>query len=246
MEDSSKWKKQAGNNPDPGVSVVTCTIRPEYMEQLFNNYKMQQWSRKELIIVLNRDTLKSEEYRLKAMKLKHVRVFRMPESCTLGECLNFAVRQSKYGIIAKFDDDDYYSPYYLRDSVHALERSKADAAGKPTYYMYLSGKQTLILRFPLSQNRPVQRISGATLIFRKKVFERVRFRHLSESEVTVFINQCRAKGYKLASTGIHNFVAVRRKSIRDHTWKATEANLIRHNCKVIGKVKNYTGYVTKK
>lgn len=39
------------------VSVITCTIREEYIENVFKNYEQQLWKDKELIIILNKDTM---------------------------------------------------------------------------------------------------------------------------------------------------------------------------------------------
>ena len=44
--------------------------------------------------------------------LPNVRVYQLHEKATLGDCLNYGVIKSKYDIIAKLDDDDYYGPNY--------------------------------------------------------------------------------------------------------------------------------------
>ncbi|MGG1618877.1 hypothetical protein ACIFQM_03465 [Paenibacillus sp. NRS-1782] len=41
-------------------------------------------------------------------------------------------------MVAKFDDDDYYSPFYLKEQVKELKRTKSDIVGKHSCLVYLS------------------------------------------------------------------------------------------------------------
>lgn len=229
----------------PGVSVITCTNRPEFMNRLFRNYDRQRWRNKELIIILNRDSMNMQDYRKKAHHSQNVEIYRLPEKWSLGKCLNYAIRKAKYEFVAKFDDDDLYSPYYLKESIQAIVKKNADIAGKPTYYTFLSGKKQLILRYPHIKGKSVKRISGATLVARKNVFDRVKFESISVAEVTRFIKSCRAKGLKLASTGRYNFAAIRRKNLDSHTWKITESQLMGRKCQMIGPATNIMKFITK-
>ena len=46
-----------GKNARGGVTIVTSTIRPECIHNIFNNYARQKWKMKELIIVVNKDDM---------------------------------------------------------------------------------------------------------------------------------------------------------------------------------------------
>lgn len=115
----------------------------------------------------------------------------MPEHVTLGACLNYAVSKTRYGIIAKFDDDDYYAPHYLSDSLKSLRRSNADIIGKRAHYMYLQGSKTLILRFPNDENRPVTQLPGATLMFKRTSITKYDFQ-IKTSVRTIFLHEKQA------------------------------------------------------
>ncbi len=64
---------------------------------------------------------------------------------SLGKCLNFAVDKSKYDIIAKFDDDDYYGPKYISDTIKAFESTDAKVVGKTTNFIYFVEKKNFSL-----------------------------------------------------------------------------------------------------
>jgi glycosyltransferase involved in cell wall biosynthesis len=149
-----------------GVSIITCTNRQNYMRNLFQNYGRQIYANKELIIIINSNKIPLAPYRKLAEKHNNVKAFRLPEHYTLGACLNYAVKKSKYAYVAKFDDDDYYAPYYLRESLQALKKVNADIIGKRSHFMYLRGSKTLILRFPHEENQFVTKLPGATLVFK--------------------------------------------------------------------------------
>lgn len=228
-----------------GVSVITCTMRREYIHNLFANYARQRHAKKELIIVVNNDRIPLSPFWRLAREHPHVRIFRQPERLSLGACLNFAVRQAKHRYIAKFDDDDYYAPYYLSDSLLALKRTNADVIGKRAHYMYLRGSKTLILRFPEDENRPVDQLPGATLVFKRKVTNAVRFPNRSVGEDDLFCLRSKKAGFKVFSGGKYNFVAIRRKNSSGHTWIISDRTLLKHHRK-IPNVRNYRKFVQHK
>ncbi|WP_248925760.1 glycosyltransferase [Paenibacillus hamazuiensis] len=228
-----------------GVSIITCTKRAEYIHNLFANYARQRWSRKELIVIINNDRIKIDPYREMARKYKNVSVYRLPGKVTLGSCMNFGVAKAKYGYIAKFDDDDFYSPRYLPESIRLMRRKKADLIGKRAHYVWLSGNRVLILRFPREEHKFVKILPGATLIFKKSVCNRVRFHNVNVGEDDQFCRDSKAKGYKIYSGGRFNFAAFRRKHSRNHTWIISEKTLLSSDVRVVRGVKNYKRYVTR-
>lgn len=225
-----------------GVSVITCTNRRSYINNLFTNFIRQRYPEKELIIIINNDAIPLAPYRQLANKLRNVHIFRIPEHHSLGTCLNYAVRKAKYRHIAKFDDDDYYAPYYLTDSLLSLRTTNADVIGKRAHYMYLRGSKTLILRFPQDENRSVTTLPGATPVFKRKVFSRVQFSDRNIGEDDQFCLRSKKLGYKVYSGGKHNFVAIRRKNSANHTWIISDKQLIAHHRKVPN-VRDYKQFV---
>jgi cellulose synthase/poly-beta-1,6-N-acetylglucosamine synthase-like glycosyltransferase len=226
------------------VSIITCTNRPNFINNIFQNYRRQVGIEKELIIVLNNDHMNIDQYRERAKKHRNVFIYQLPEKTSLGRCLNFAIGKSKHPFVAKFDDDDYYAPNYLVNSLKTLHHVKADVVGKGSYFMYLEGKKLLMLRRPKQENKFVKYIGGATIVAKRKVFNKVRFSNRTLSEDMKFLQDCRAKGFKIFSTDKYNYTAVRRKNPNTHTWKATNNGLLRQG-KVIAHTNNFRPFVTR-
>ncbi|WP_410512837.1 glycosyltransferase family A protein [Paenibacillus sp. BR2-3] len=226
------------------VSILTCTKRPDCLNTLFENYRRQNYKNKELIVILNNNNLKMNDYIHAAKKDKDVRIFRLPENLSLGHCLNFGVRLSKYSYIAKFDDDDYYSTNYLTDSMQCLRTTNADIVGKRAHYMYLNDKKLLLLRYNRMENKYVSLVQGATLLVKSHVFRQISFPDQNRGECIKFCSDCLAHGFNIYSGNKYNFAAVRRKNSKDHTWIVSDKNLLTKNVKVL-RVNNFKKYVSR-
>lgn len=232
---STKQKQQ-------GVSIITCTNRQSFIKNLFNNYIRQHHPKKELIIIVNNDKIPLEPYQRLATKDRNIQVYRVAGRTSLGACLNYAVSKTKYSYVAKFDDDDYYAPYYLKDSLQALQKANADIVGKRAHYMYLRGSKTLILRFHKDENKLVTKLPGATLFMKRNVLDKVQFPHQNVGEDDLFCLRSKKQGYKIYSAGKYNFVAIRRKNSSSHTWIISDKELLSHH-KRIPKVQNFKKFV---
>ncbi len=210
------------------VSIICCTMREHFMENVFQNYNNQILKDKELIIILNQDDLNISKWKSNAKTYKNVSVYQLPEVCTLGECLNFAIQKARYDYIAKFDDDDYYAPNYLEHSIEALKKTKADVIGKRTVYMYFEDEKILAINKPGKENMLVrQGLKGATLVFKKEICEKVIFPKLNLGEDTIFLRQCIKNNFKLYSTDKRNYVCLRTSKLGHHTWNVSNIILLR-------------------
>ena len=206
------------------VSIITCTIRKEFMNNLFTNYKQQVWKEKELIIILNKDELDLKKWRKKAAKYPNVRVYQLHEKATLGDCLNFGIEKANYDFIAKFDDDDYYGPYYLSNSMGAFQNKDISILGKSSYYVYFKNKRALML-IQNKENSFDETVAGATFIFRKEVYQKVQFEKRSRAEDYFFIEECKKSGYKIYATTKNDFAVIRHDT-DSHTWKISDEDFL--------------------
>lgn len=210
----------------PGVSIITCTNRPEFFKNILSNYCNQRYKHKELIIILNKDSMRIKELRKKAESIPNVTVYQVPERISLGQCLNCGISQAKYPLITKFDHDDYYSPYYLREQVKALMHTRSPVVGKHACLVYLDASKKLIIRSPHEKNKLVKFVQGGTIMFQRKVLKNVRFPDLSLGEDVRFLQDCSKKGYSIYATSPYNYVYVRRKNKNTHTWKASDHSFL--------------------
>jgi cellulose synthase/poly-beta-1,6-N-acetylglucosamine synthase-like glycosyltransferase len=232
-------------NAKRGVTIITSTIRPQYMANVFLNYQRQLWGPKELIIILNKDSLRMADYRRIARKYRNVRVYRVPQHKTLGQCLNFGVNKAKYTHIAKFDDDDYYGPHYIPEAMAMFSNPKADIVGKLKIYYYFPHKRMLALRNRKARAfAPSKTIAGATIVFRKKVFRHVKFARALKGSDQIFLTACRRKGFKIYTTSVYNFVAFRRANRLSHTWNISDKLLLGNNSRTF-RTSQFASYINK-
>lgn len=211
-------------NQDHGISIVACTNKEGYMNNIFSNYQNQILQEKELIVILNSDSHDVNEWRKKAENYEHVRVYQVPEETTLGSCLNFGIDKANFKFVAKWDDDDYYGPAYLYEALKTFDNTNADILGKRTIFMYFPATRELRLRFPGREFKFVKRVLGGTIIAKKTVMQDVPFLNISLSEDSNFLKDARAKGYRVRSTSKNNYVYFRWDSNK-HTWMPTKRYL---------------------
>ncbi|MFL6556190.1 MAG: glycosyltransferase [Bacillus sp. (in: firmicutes)] len=206
------------------VSIITCTIREENMENVFKNYQQQSWKNKELIIILNKDSMNIDRWINKAKKYRNVQIYQLLETASLGDCLNFAVMRSNYDIIAKFDDDDYYGTDYIKSSMDAFKDKNISIIGKSSLYIYFKNTKALI-HASGKENSITDTVAGATLMVRKDVFHHVRFEKVNRAEDYFFLEECKKKGFNIYSTDCLHF-AVIRQDAEKHTWKISDKDLM--------------------
>jgi cellulose synthase/poly-beta-1,6-N-acetylglucosamine synthase-like glycosyltransferase len=206
------------------VSVITCTIREDFIENVFRNFLQQNLVNKELIIILNKDSMNIDKWINKAENFSNISVFQLHEKATLGDCLNFGILKSKYDIIAKFDDDDYYGPNYLTNAMNAFKNDQVSIAGKSSLYIYLKNNKALVL-VPGEENSFTESVAGATLVFRKEIFNKVPFEKVNRAEDYFFIDQAKKSGYSIFALD-HKDFAVIRHNAENHTWKVSDEELM--------------------
>ncbi|ADU31083.1 glycosyltransferase [Evansella cellulosilytica] len=223
------------------VSVITCTMREDCMENMIRNFLHQTWQKKELIIILNNDKMNLEQcLKYVSQYQEKIKVYQLPEKTTLGSCINFAVSKARYNYIAKFDDDDFYSPFYLDEAMHAFRTTEALVVGKRTVYTYFINSQELGIHHPGFEGKYVHSVRGATIVFNKRIYKNIQFPDLNRGEDGGFFLQCQKHGYKIFSTNKENFVC-----LRNDISKQTEKNdRLKEGCISIIKTKNYEKLVT--
>ncbi|OLO37205.1 hypothetical protein BTR23_13845 [Alkalihalophilus pseudofirmus] len=226
------------------VSIIACTTRQHYMDNVFDNYVRQVWEDKELIIILNKDDMDISEWKDRAKKYKNVSVYQLPEKLTLGECLNFGIEKSRFEHIAKFDDDDYYAPYYITQSMAAFKKSNASIVGKHTSFMYFENSKTLAICNPRKENKYTKFIKGGTIMFKKEVYKKVKFIKAKVSTDLYFLRDCTKKGYKIYSTDRFNYTCVRRIDKSTHTQKSSDKSYLKQSV-IVCKTDDYVSFVTK-
>ncbi|OAX48998.1 glycosyltransferase [Paenibacillus sp. AD87] len=232
------------NKSGYGVSIIVCTNRPQFFDNILQNYNRQRYKGKELIIILNHDSMNLQLYQNRVRKHANVSVYQVPESISLGQSLNAGITRAQFPLIAKFDDDDYYSPFYLKEQVNGLRRTKSDIVGKHSCLVYLGASKTLLVRSPKEKNKYVEFIQGGTLLFKREILKKVRFTDRSIGEDVTFLRQCRKRGFKTYATSPYNYVYHRRQNKKSHTWRADDSFYL-EGSKRLAVTENFRSYADK-
>lgn len=234
---------RVGKLANPGVSVITCTNRPDSLENVLANYLRQNYPQKELIIVVNSEGINISEWHQKTAEHSDIKILQVDSNKTLGECLNHGVDHASYNYVAKCDDDDYYAPNYLSDSMPLFAATGAQIVGKLSMYVYFEGSQTLAIALPGNENIPVAGVAGATMIINKQVFTQVRFGVTSSGEDSAFLQECVQKGIPIFSGDRFNFVCIRHADPDRHTWQVDETEYLKY-CQVVAYTTDYLSIIT--
>ncbi|WP_263576158.1 glycosyltransferase family 2 protein [Paenibacillus terricola] len=227
------------------ITVIACTMRASYMDNLFDNYDRQLWKDKRMIIVLNNDKMDIEAYRQRASQYpdNEVRIFKLPQRYKLGKCLNYAIKLADDGIIAKFDDDDYYGPKYLKEAARAIKNGKGPIVGKHTAFLYFEAKRALMVFRSGGERRYRRSVKGGTLVFRKSVWNRVPFPEFKQSGTdSGWLGRCFRRGIRIYSMSKRHYVCIRRANNNSHTQKKS-TRLYMSQCRLVRKTKYYSRYV---
>ncbi|RDU36715.1 hypothetical protein DRW41_11710 [Neobacillus piezotolerans] len=210
------------------VSVITCTKRPDFLQATLLNFENQTIEEKELVLILHGFS-KHQVVGLPDNPL--IQVLELPSEESLGSCLNKGIRQAKYNIIARFDDDDYYGAHYLEEALDELERRGADVVGKQSIFIYFKSDGLLGLLFKGKENTFIKNTSdtlaGSTLVFKKSVAETVQFPPISVGEDAVFLEECKKRGLCMYASSQFNYVYIR-YSNSHHTSDSDNRRIKKH------------------
>lgn len=224
----NKFREKLKQDSKPGVSIIACTNKPNYIDNIFVNYERSNYPVKELLLIINNNKISLKDCNLKATNFNNVKIFQLDETCTLGECLNYGVEKSKYDYISKMDDDDYYGPNYLEDTMNVFKYTDAKVTGKLTYFVYFEDKNTLGIMCNNWEYKYVLSVAGGTITAKKDVFDRVKFGNVSFGEDKLFLEACHKLGYRIFSSNKYNYVLNRHKNLEEHTWKIHSEDFIKH------------------
>jgi len=243
--DTMGISKTAKTSEKKGVSIITCTNKLIYMDNILANYDRQQYPDKELIIVIGNDQLDLREWEKEAKKRRNVRVCRVDEKLPLGACLNLGVDEARFEYIAKCDDDDYFAPAYLEDMMMAFDYSGADIVGKCARYVHFENGNVLAIKYPDKEHKFTTTVSGSAMIIKREVFNKVRFDpHRRVGEDTEFLEKCVKNGVRIYSADRFNFAYIRKSSPDLHTWRVSDEKLLGETGQIVSCTKDYVTHVT--
>lgn len=216
---------QRSSPKKPVVSVICSTSRDSTLDHLLTQVAAQTYGNVELL-VLGHGIQIAGDFKQRALSsgIEKVTVLHGDEALNLGGCLNTLVGAATGDIIAKFDDDDYYLPNYLRDQVNTLINMNADLVGKGSIYFYLPGADVIARRWKHQEHIWRNFVAGATFVGWREVFLDTPFADRSRGEDSDFLLRLERKGRKVYSADSFNYLCIRGNA--EHTWAISEAEIL--------------------
>jgi len=215
----NKLRQRYKRNTSQGkISIITPTNKTIYRDRIFENYSRQDYTDKELIIILNNNQLDQNDWVNFSKKFENVSIYQLDESISLGECINYGFKQSRGDFIAKFDDDDYYGPNYLTDLAYCFLFTNAEVVGKASQFIYFQGLNKLIM-YNFGKGYRYHVVWGGTHLIKRKVMERVSFESVNLAEDVYFNNECLKRGIKQYAADPFNYLRIRIPEKKYHTYK---------------------------
>ncbi|WML24839.1 glycosyltransferase [Neobacillus sp. OS1-33] len=216
------------------ISIIACTNRKDFVPNLIENFKRQTLVEKELIIIVNSSVMEVD--------VAEHKILRCPDEVSLGACLNQGVSVAHYDFVTKMDDDDYYGPDYLKEVYGTLVQTDADVVGKSSFYIYFKKNHELRLYNPNHENRWIVNngpykssyfLSGATLAFKKKIHDKIRFPDVNVGEDSGFQRLCFENRLKMYSLSKEHYAYIRYNDPLHHHSDA-KAQFLRRQGHFIG------------
>jgi predicted peroxiredoxin len=86
---------------------------------------------------------------------------------------------------------------------------------------------------------------GGTFLFKKEIFQKVKFRHLDFMEDNCFLRDCIRSGIKIVASDKYNYVYMRHSNLKDHTFRMpSDIFLETYNTQKIVTAKDFSSLVT--
>jgi hypothetical protein len=227
----------------PSVSILLVSSRPHLWGNALENINRQNYSNIMDVIFVgntNEDRFKYFKFLVKNhlqmdINLKHkllngYRWFKNMHS--LGKSLNFAQSQAIGEIFVKMDDDDLYGANYITDSIRAMVYNDADVIVKPNGFVYFAQPNKLcflprVSSIGTSYNelRTPTPVFGGTLIWKRHVFKKVKFKDINKGEDTKWMIDIRKGDFKIVAGDPWNYVWIR-KDNSQHTYKFNYSKIL--------------------
>ncbi len=238
------------------VSIITPTRKPDCLENIFANYRRQNYPNKELIIVLNNNQFEVTKWLSYSQNYPNAQIHYFDRPVSLGESLNYGISRATGAYIARFDDDDYYGPEYLTDMLTYFKCTEAAVVGKTCQFVFFTGTNQLFVdrcgagfdpRSALVNFVPwyryIDSLTGAGQVVKREVFGQIAYPHQTIAEDRHFSRLCVQQGIRQYAADPFNYVTIRNVNAQSHTWHVDDKEYADDYCIYLADTFNYQAFV---
>ncbi|MFE1166969.1 glycosyltransferase [Nocardiopsis sp. NPDC058789] len=217
--------------PEPLVSVMLCTRRPELVGFALAQVARQRGVRFELVLALHGFSADVPEVGSAVAEFAAtgipVTVYEAPADQVFGSVLNDAVDRTSGSVIAKWDDDDWYGPDHLADMLMARTYACADLVGVTQDLVYLEELDLTVWR-SYQTEKPSPDVVGSTIVVDRSVLRDVGgFRPLPRAIDSQLLLAVRRNSGRIYRT--HGLGYLLRRAGQGHTWGADMGYFLRRS-----------------
>ncbi|MFB9801228.1 glycosyltransferase family 2 protein, partial [Streptomonospora salina] len=233
---SARWRTLGAHAgvvpaPEPRVSVLLCTRRPELVGFALEQIGRQRGVELEVVLALHGFGTDAPGVAGAVERFaaggREITVYEADQDDVFGAVLNRAAARARGSVVAKMDDDDFYSPDYLADLLLARTYASADVVGCGPEFVYLEDIDRTVWR-PGASERIIPHVSGGSLLTDRVVLEECGgFRPLARAVDTQLLLAVRGSGGRIYRTHAHNYLIRRRSS--GHTWVEHHGYFLRNS-----------------
>jgi len=195
----------SGEMVQPGITGICCTTaaRRWCLPLAFRHWKRQTYvGPRELVVVFSgpgtvADLLPSG---------CNVRLVVVPETFSLGEKHNVGADQASHPWLCKWDDDDWYAPRRLVESMRIAQMHDSEIVGTTELLFHELCEPRRSWLYESHEQLPW--FAGNTMLFQKDLWRRVPFPDRASGVDTVFVwdalspNKGHAKAYAFSDPGV--------------------------------------------
>jgi len=200
------------------ISILLATNRPDFIEHAIENVTKQTHPNKELVLILHGNHFDPATITRHTTGLPYpTTTLTCPPTWTLGDCLNHGLDHATGTYITKMDDDDYYGPHHLTDTLLAHTYTNAHITGKQAAGVYLASLDQTVIRRAGLPEQPTRHVAGGTMTLSRDALQRLRYlRRNSRIDTTLY--QRVVPGHQLIY-GTHSLGYILHRHEFGHTWE---------------------------
>lgn len=209
----------------PSISAMVSTNRPHQLPHVLGILQEQEDVELETLVLCHGFQLTTKQKREYAAQYGEVTWLEADSDVPLGQAYNLLAGVAGGQVVAKIDDDDYYSSNYLFDQLSAMDYAGADIVGKGAHYLYLTDMDATVLRFPEAEHKYRDFVSGPTIVTKRDLVLENPFPATFRGEDTGFLRGARDAGAVTYSADRFGFIQVRKGS-GQHTWDISDTDIL--------------------
>lgn len=211
-----KWSEQTKMHP-PRVATLFSTYRPDRLRPTIDALAAQRGVGLQAIIATHGFTpTDADRNYASALGLDPLWLV-FDDALSLGEVYNAILEEADAPYLAKIDDDDWYGPHYLLDSIMQLQCSGAGITGKNSHFVYAQDRDAVYLRLAHKHHRFVYSVAGATIVTYTRIAKELGFVSETVGEDQDFLGRAFDMGIPIYSSSPFGYAVYRGSN---NTWTA--------------------------